>query len=674
MDVKLPIGEEEVGMSTSINEVHEDEGGASLNNASVTARTAKQQDAAVYAAARELADVIKEANERVITSTIQTTAYQTHSSAIFNFRGLPRGSLLHIAAATGKSNILWLLLKHVDPHLIAAKDHWGNTPLHIATKAKAFEVADMLIQEAGNLSSGEDNNWILRRKNKHGNTALHEAVLTRDAHLVEHLLNTELEPVYWENVDRKSPLYLALDTGNSKIFRILLLDSLDPSKIEGLPPIHGAVARGQYDLVTKIFQRNMKLFAMTDSGGGNVFHLAAFLNQGHVFTLFLLPETEYLAREQDNNGDLPIHIASKMGHVALIEKLHPVSRWVNGQGQTILHVAAKYGREKAVRYILRHPYLREMINERDRDGNTPLHLAAMFLQLCALIHLLQDERINTSLLNHEHITAVNIALNHPSRDKRQAFARMLLISVSTDRADLFIRRPETRDKVYANRSMIFPRGLRDSINTLLLVATLVTTVTFAAGFTVPGGFNSSDTASKDDRGMATMLDNRMFQAFVISNTIAMFCSMTSVVGLMFAYVTKVHEAIVGCLLGQVALIIGQVALVIALPAMSVAFSIGVTLTVGKLPWLATAILISGSIFVLIIIITAALLSPCLPRLLIMPFYFHRLRPLRPLMFRFLLAYIKFFQVETKFISDNSKKERTASKTSASPPMDGGSKD
>ena len=131
------------------------------------------------------------------------------------------------------------------------------------------------------------------------------------------------------------------------------------------------------DLLGKILKKNMKLFAMTDSKGGNVFHLAAFWNEPRVLEL-LRPETEYLARERDRNGDLPIHIASTMGHAALIEKLHTVSQSVNGRGETVLHVAAKYGRDKAVKYILRHPNMGEMINERDHAGNTPSHLAVMY--------------------------------------------------------------------------------------------------------------------------------------------------------------------------------------------------------------------------------------------------------------------------------------------------------
>ncbi|XP_010038573.2 protein ACCELERATED CELL DEATH 6 [Eucalyptus grandis] len=667
MDVKVSIGEEEGGLNTSIKvEVQKDEGGASLNNASATARTTEQQDPAkVYAAARKLADVIKGANVEDIISTIETLACQADSSAIFNFGRLSRGSLLHIAAATGKSNILRLLLDRVDAHLIAAQDDWGNTPLHLATKAKAIGVIDMLICRAKYLRNVEDKP-LLRIKNSHGNTALHEAVLTRDVDLVSHLLGEDLETVYWENVDQKSPLYLALDTGNPKILEVLLSKSLDPSKIQGLPPVFGAVAREQHDLLGEILKKNVKIFAMTDSKGGNVFHLADFWNVTRVFDL-LQPETEYLAREPDKNGDLPIHIASKRGHVELINKLHPVSQWVNGKGQTVLHVAAKYGREEVVRSILKHPDLREMINERDHDGNTPSHLAAKYLQPAALVHLVLDKRMNPSLLNHEGLAVVDSAPNDsPTATMlRLGFVRALLKTVSAKRPDRFIVKPEDRDKVYTGRSLSDPANLKEAFNTLLVVAALVTTVTFAAGFAVPGGLNSSDMASKDDRGMATMLGNRKFQEFVICNTFAMFCSMTSVVVFMLAYQAEGNIMVSNFKLAKELL-------KMSLPAMSCAFLIGVNLTVGKLPWLATTISIIGSIF--IFIITGYLYWWGFVELLISRIVIPYLPPISPLIFRCILGFLNFVRVERTLISDDSKEDRTGSKTSASPPLGGGGKD
>ncbi|KAL3714650.1 hypothetical protein ACJRO7_006540 [Eucalyptus globulus] len=581
----------------------------------------EQQDPAkVYAAAKNLADVIEGANVEDIISAIERLACQPDSSAVFNFRRLSKGSLLHIAAATGKSNILRLLLGRVDAYLIAAQDDWGNTPLHIATKAKAFGVVAMLIHHARDLPDVDDKNWILRMKNNHGNTALHEAVLIRDVDLVSHLLNENSELVYLANADQKSPLYLAIDTRDPRdprgpqIFQVLFSPSLDPSRIEGLPPVHGAVACKQYDSLGEILRKNMKLFAMRDSGGGNVFHLAAFWNVPEVFEL-LQPKTEYLAREQDNNGDLPIHIASKMGHVELIDKLHPVSQWVNGKGQTVLHVAAKYGREEVVRFILKHPDLRKMINERDRDGNTPSHLAAKNLQPAALVHL--------------------------------QLVCILLKTVSAERPDRFIVKPEARDKVYG--VIIFPGRdyLKDAINALLVVAALVTTVTFAAGFAVPGGLNSSDVASKDDRGMAMMLGNRKFQEFVICNTFAMFCSMTSVVFFMLGYLSEVHYSAINVLLA-----VGLLGM--SLPPMSYAFLIGVKLTVGKLPWLATTISIFGSIF--IFIITGSLLLLVVLELLIFAIVIPYLRPIRTRIIRCIPWCLNVLRVERTLISDDSKED------------------
>ncbi|KAK3404383.1 hypothetical protein EUGRSUZ_K00701 [Eucalyptus grandis] len=255
-------------MSKSIKEeIQKDEGGAStellenkmdsleeeeiwksrrerMNNTLAAAQAAEGQDPAkTYADARKLADVIKGADVEMFISAIEELPNQTDPSAIFNFLGLWSGSLLHIAAAANKDDILRLLLDHVSDHLIAAHNEWGDTPLHMAAKAGGSRAATMLICRARDLLNVEGNNRILRMKNKHGNTALHEAVFNGHLNMVRLLLREDLEPVYWMNVTEKSPLYLALDTNNATIHEVLFSLSLEPSKIEGMPPVHGAVVR-----------------------------------------------------------------------------------------------------------------------------------------------------------------------------------------------------------------------------------------------------------------------------------------------------------------------------------------------------------------------------------------------------------------------------------------------
>ncbi|XP_048138375.1 protein ACCELERATED CELL DEATH 6-like [Rhodamnia argentea] len=676
MDVELSIGEEDVGTSNPIKEeVEKDEMDSlkeeyiwrnrreRMNNALVAPRIAtRQQPETLYAVASSLADVIEGADVEEFISAIERLPAQTDPSAALNFQGLPRGSLLHVAAGTGKDDILRLLVDYVSDHLIAAQNNWGDTPLHVAAKAWGSGAAAKLIHRARDLPNMEDTNLILRKRNKHGNTALHEAVLNSHADMVRLLLGENPELVYLNNAAQKSPLYLATDIENPTIHEVLFTPSLEPSKIEGLPPVHGAVGRHNYGLVKKILEKNMKVFAMTDSGGGNVFHLAAYYDRRPVFDL-LRPETEYLAREPDMNGDLPIHIASKTGHVELIKKLHPVSHLVNERGQTILHIAAKYGRDSVVRYILRHPDLGKLINEGDQDGNTALHLAAKYSQPVTLIPLMLDRRIKPSLLNHESSTAFQIAKVRLRRNPmlREFLAIMVLLSASDKSLDSVVLRPEARDKlaliaVSHKEIQQVTDVTRDVINARLVVAALVATVTFAAGLQVPGGFRGSDTASKDDRGMATMLDKGLFQAFAICNTTAMFCSMITAIVLMYAQQKDFGIAYAG-------IVYASELLRVALLAMSAAFLTGVTLTVGKLPWLAQVIFYLGLIFLLIISVAA------LPRF--MPFALlrsHR-RPILRLRFWLVLSYLSLFWVP-KYILDDPEEDGTASGTSASRPPDG----
>ena len=57
--------------------------------------------------------------------------------------------------------------------------------------------------------------------------------------------------------------------------------------------------------------------------------------------------------------------------------------------------------------------------------------------------------------------------------------------------------------------------------THLIVSALITTVTFAAGFTLPGGY-------KDDNGKAILSKKAAFRAFVVMDTIAMVSSLCAV--------------------------------------------------------------------------------------------------------------------------------------------------
>lgn len=132
---------------------------------------------------------------------------------------------------------------------------------------------------------------------------------------------------------------------------------------------------------------------------------------------------------------------------------------------------------------------------------------------------------------------------------------------------------------------------RDKINVILLVATLIATVTFTAGFTMPGGYNNTN----PDQGIATMLEKVKFQEFVICDTIAMYSSIIVAVTLIWAQLGDPSSM-------RVALKLALLLLGIALAMMSIAFFAGVYLVVSKLCWLANAVLLIGSSFVIVLVV------------------------------------------------------------------------
>lgn len=128
-------------------------------------------------------------------------------------------------------------------------------------------------------------------------------------------------------------------------------------------------------------------------------------------------------------------------------------------------------------------------------------------------------------------------------------------------------------------------ALKAGFKTLSLVATLVATVTFAAGFTMPGGYNNSG----PDEGMATMTKNSRLQAFVLCNTIAMYSSTVVAITFIWAHLGDIF-------LASLAMPLGVPFLAASLTTMSLGFMTGISMVVGKLSWLANAVLIIGLVF------------------------------------------------------------------------------
>ncbi|GAB4837343.1 hypothetical protein Ancab_002229 [Ancistrocladus abbreviatus] len=137
---------------------------------------------------------------------------------------------------------------------------------------------------------------------------------------------------------------------------------------------------------------------------------------------------------------------------------------------------------------------------------------------------MRDKRVHLNAENGDGMSALDVALNYdsPLPTFAERLTRLVLTYAGAQRQALH---PYTGSE---NTKSINCDSYKDRVNTLLLVATLVTTITFAAGITLPGGYNNSNGSNN---GMASLVYRSAFQAFLISNTIAMYSAILTAVTL-----------------------------------------------------------------------------------------------------------------------------------------------
>ncbi|KAL3714424.1 hypothetical protein ACJRO7_006363 [Eucalyptus globulus] len=499
-------------------------------------------------------------------------------------------TLLHAAAENGDH--FRAIIDFIPKHLISCKNSRGETPLHIAARAGIVDVVELLLHRGG-----------LTCTDHNGNSALHEAVRNRNYVVIRQLVNEDPNPLYRQNKESKSPWCLAVETKDIDVLRILLAvpnDGEDQRRSEtkgvfGMSPVHLAIMYRNKVMLEEMHDRKPWLFQLRDSGQGTPLHLAAYIDylEG---VKFLMQHYRTDALEQDStDGYLPIHVACMMGHVRIVNEL--LRRWsdpaefLTKLGQNILHVSVQHGHLRIVRYILSNPNFSHLINARDLEGNTPLHVTAMHYQPSILL-LARDRRIDPSLVNNNNMTALDVVdqvikAHDDLVSKWLMFA--ILRSAGTQKSKELAICERTGRRPQKQLGLLDPSAFKEKVSCLLVVATLIASVTFVSGFSVPGGYYGSD----PNAGLPILLHKAMYNVFVISNSTAMYGSIMTIVTLLWILVSDPSVTVVVVHLSTIPLLV-------ALTAMPLAFMAGVYGTVTKLDWLSRCVLVQGSLALFII--------------------------------------------------------------------------
>ncbi|PKU65319.1 Ankyrin repeat-containing protein [Dendrobium catenatum] len=478
-------------------------------------------------------------------------------------------TILHIAASLGNAWLITQLCNHLDLDLLLHQNLEGDTILHCAARAGHDNILSLLINAL----------------NQCGDSALHEAARGGHANAVRQLLAAGDNMASKVNRDGESPIYLAAERGSVEAVQMLLgCAVVDYGGPRGQNALHAAVCRSYANCCKMLLDKMPELNLKKDNSLSVPIHYAASLGDVNMVRL-LLQANARIAHLLDDHGLSAIHIAASKDYANVIEEiLHhcpDATELTDIEGNNFLHVATKKRATTVVKLVLSNPLLRQSINETDREGNTPLHLAAMNHSREIIRLLLSDSRVDTNVINRKGLTPLDIASSCADSSIRLRMKKMCeeLASAGskfgTHRIDILMGKDQRRPEEELNR-------YRTLASNMAIVAVLVATVTFAAAFTLPGGY-SNDDSNNQEQGTAILAKKLAFKVFLISDTISMLSSI-SVTCLLICTGSLDHD------IRLHSIITAMKFMWVALGGMVVAFSMGIyVVLVSKCRWLAVLI-------------------------------------------------------------------------------------
>ncbi|KAL9451721.1 hypothetical protein AB3S75_013315 [Citrus x aurantiifolia] len=215
---------------------------------------------------------------------------------------------------------------------------------------------------------------------------------------------------------------------------------------------------------------------------------------------------------------------------------------LNKDGRNIFDVAVLHRREKVFNLIHRVNFTTNLFLTEGNSGNNILHLAAKLVPSSEVAGAaLQMQR------ELQWFKAVE-KLIHPDRLGDENSSNQTAREVFTEEHKELVKEGE--------------KWMKETASSCSVVAALIITVVFAAAFTVPGG--------SDSRGIPNILHEPSFMIFAISDILALFSSISSV--LMFLGILTSRYAEDDFILSLPRkLIIGLVTLFFSIASMMVAF-------------------------------------------------------------------------------------------------------
>uniref|UniRef100_A0ACD5VJ80 Uncharacterized protein n=1 Tax=Avena sativa TaxID=4498 RepID=A0ACD5VJ80_AVESA len=448
-------------------------------------------------------------------------------------------TVLHIAAGQGHGSLIAELC-YQDSSLLSSVNRALDTPLHSAASAGHADAVETIVRLAQASVEADALRGILCGKNEAGDTALHVAARHGHGAAVEMLVKLAPELAAETNCAGMSALYLAAMSGAADAVRAIIVSCGDASAVGTYSQnaLHAAVLQSS-EMVALLVQWRPALASTVDINKSSPLHFAASDGDCSIIQDLLAhspPSTAYL---QDRDGISALHAAAVMGHLAavrLLLRLYPACADIReNQGRSFLHAAAMKGRSSIVSYTVKNKMLEHLLNTQDREGNTPLHLAVVAGEHKAISKLLACKKVRSYIMNNAGLTPAD------HLQDSTGFYSMVRLAVKFYVSGAQFR-PERQDHVEKWKGQDLMKWRETTSKNLAIVSTLVATVAFSAAFNVPGSYGPD--------GKANLRGDRLYNAFLILDTIAVTTSVSATILLIYGRASRSHRSWIGFMISM----------------------------------------------------------------------------------------------------------------------------
>nr|XP_010910791.1 ankyrin repeat-containing protein At5g02620 [Elaeis guineensis] len=465
---------------------------------------------------------------------------------VLTAQNIDDNNALHEAAKYNRVRVATILMEK-DTELASMLNRFKMSPLYLAMVSRSLEVAKVLLKfsfwkEASPTSyAGPDKK-----------TALHAAVLM-SPEITRDLLHWK--PMLTKDADSlgRTPLHYAASYGDHNIVKLLLENDPSTAYLEdanGLFPIHIAARMENVLVVDQILEHYPNADELLDKEGKNFLHVAFQWKRLDLIRKIISkrPDLRKLLNDQDNNGNTPLHTAvtnsdQSSVHFLLRDKsVYP--NIINHHGFTPLDLAYKKLDEDL-------PF---------RMDSSEVCIASCLASIKARsspqeLHDLESGELSSDEAKEKpsgddmfkQKSSGNKAKRKPSassqakgkpsssskaRRKQASSSKAKGNPSGDDKFKTSHQKKNDRSKENSSRNEGDEIGRQVNLaRNLGIAAVLIVTVTFAAGFTLPGGYIADDHLG---RGTAVLAKEYTFKVFVISDALALVFSIIATCWLMHA--------------------------------------------------------------------------------------------------------------------------------------------